>query len=100
MCIRGNKAYAARDYREAKGWYTAAIDAGGADHVLYTNRSATYAALKCWRASLADAEKVTDASERLEELYTGCQHTELQNNLSGCTAPQWCSWLLRVQPHN
>ena len=76
---QGNASFAAKDYASAIQHYTSAIEAakstGEKDgvHVLYSNRSASYAGMKDWEAALKDAEetipliprsqRVTDARE-------------------------------------
>ena len=60
---QGNASFAAKDYEKAIQHYTAAIEAakqsGESDgvHVLYSNRSASYAGMKNWDAALSDAEE-------------------------------------------
>ena len=55
---RGNKAFAAKDYDSAIGFFTQAIALDPQNHVLYSNRSAAHAGKKAWNAALEDAEKV------------------------------------------
>lgn len=57
---QGNKAYASQDYENAQRLYTAAIEEDSGNHVLYSNRSATHAALKDYTAALNDADKVIE----------------------------------------
>ena len=59
---QGSAAFAAKDYARAAELYSAALEAPDADaaqrHVLYSNRSASYAALKDWDRALEDGDKV------------------------------------------
>ncbi|XP_031390290.1 hsp70-Hsp90 organizing protein 1-like isoform X3 [Punica granatum] len=55
--VRGNAAYAKRDYRAAIRHYSDAIALDPDNHVLYSNRSAAYAALEQWTSALSDARK-------------------------------------------
>jgi len=53
----GNAAFSAQNYEEAVKHFTTAIGLDGNNHVLYSNRSAAYAAQKKYNEALADAEK-------------------------------------------
>ncbi|KAI9203058.1 uncharacterized protein BJ171DRAFT_460857 [Polychytrium aggregatum] len=53
----GNKAFSAKDYTTAIGHFSKAIEIDASNHVLYSNRSASYASLKQYTEALADAEK-------------------------------------------
>ncbi|CAH6720136.1 heat shock protein Sti1p [[Candida] jaroonii] len=53
----GNKYFAAKDFEKAIEYFTKAIDASPEpNHVLYSNRSASYASLKNFPKALEDAE--------------------------------------------
>jgi len=54
---QGNKAYENGNYEESIKWYGRAVDADPSDHVLYSNRSASYAALNQNQRALDDASK-------------------------------------------
>ncbi len=63
---KGNAAFSAKNFDEAIGHYTQAIEAAtdntaDAVHVLYSNRSACYSGLKQWEKALEDAEEVRAA---------------------------------------
>ncbi|TFL00643.1 hypothetical protein BDV98DRAFT_107946 [Pterulicium gracile] len=53
---KGNKAFAAKDYDTANEWFSKAIEADPSNHVLFSNRSACYAAKKNWGVALEDAK--------------------------------------------
>lgn len=57
----GNKHFAAKEYQQAIDSFTKAIDASPEpNHVLYSNRSASYASLKNFSKALEDAKKVIE----------------------------------------
>ncbi|CBF82501.1 hypothetical protein AN9124.2 [Aspergillus nidulans FGSC A4] len=56
----GNKAFAAKDYPTAVEKFTQAIELDSNNHVLYSNRSAVYAAQQEYEKALADAEKAVE----------------------------------------
>jgi stress-induced-phosphoprotein 1 len=53
---KGNEAFSAKNYPEAIEQFSKAIELDGSNHVLYSNRSACYAASSHWNEALADAE--------------------------------------------
>ncbi|KAL2824798.1 hypothetical protein BDW59DRAFT_147105 [Aspergillus cavernicola] len=53
----GNKAFSAKDYPTAIEKFTQAIALDSTNHVLYSNRSAVYAALSQYENALTDADK-------------------------------------------
>lgn len=55
----GNAAFAKKDFQDAIKYFTQAIEVSSADkaHVLYSNRSGSYASLKDWDHALEDAEE-------------------------------------------
>ncbi|KAL4993180.1 hypothetical protein BDV10DRAFT_179583 [Aspergillus recurvatus] len=56
----GNKAFAAKDYPTAIEKFTQAIELDSNNHVLFSNRSAVYAAQKEYEKALTDAEKAVE----------------------------------------
>lgn len=72
---QGNASFAAKDYDSAVKHYTDAIAAaeqsGEKDglHVLYSNRSASYAGLKNWDAALKDAESTIETNPTFAKGY-------------------------------
>lgn len=57
---RGNAAFSSGDYRAAVGHFSDAIALAPANHVLYSNRSASHASLHDYADALADAEKTVE----------------------------------------
>ncbi|KAJ1668337.1 Hsp90 cochaperone [Coemansia sp. RSA 1813] len=57
---KGNEAFAAGNYDEAIKLFTEAIEADPANHVLYSNRSASLSSLKKYDEALKDAEKTIE----------------------------------------
>lgn len=53
----GNAAFAAGRFAESVDAFTEAISVDSSNHILFSNRSASYASLKQWDAALADAER-------------------------------------------
>ncbi|EED21807.1 heat shock protein (Sti1), putative [Talaromyces stipitatus ATCC 10500] len=56
----GNKAFSAKDYTTAIDKFTQAIEIEPQNHVLYSNRSAVYAATHDYQKALDDANKATE----------------------------------------
>ncbi|KAL4951385.1 hypothetical protein BDW69DRAFT_39632 [Aspergillus filifer] len=56
----GNKAFSAKDYPTAIDKFTQAIELDSNNHVLYSNRSAVYAAQQKYEQALTDAEKAIE----------------------------------------
>ncbi|KAL4801958.1 hypothetical protein BDV18DRAFT_147900 [Aspergillus unguis] len=56
----GNKAFSAKDYPTAIEKFTQAIELDSNNHVLYSNRSAVYAAQRNYEKALADADKAVE----------------------------------------
>ncbi|EEB08559.1 chaperone activator Sti1 [Schizosaccharomyces japonicus yFS275] len=54
---QGNAAFAKKDFETAIDFFTQAINVDPNNHVLYSNRSASYASLKKYDDALKDAEK-------------------------------------------
>jgi len=57
---QGNKAFAAKDWETAIGYFTEAIGSDPQNHILYSNRSAAKAGKKDYTKALEDAEKVNE----------------------------------------
>ncbi|OLY81797.1 Heat shock protein sti1-like protein [Smittium mucronatum] len=53
----GNKAFSSGDYQDAIKQFSAAIELDPENHVLYSNRSGAYAAIKDYEAALSDSDK-------------------------------------------
>ncbi|KAJ1485761.1 hypothetical protein T484DRAFT_1566284, partial [Baffinella frigidus] len=53
----GNDAFREKRYPEAIEFYTQAIGADSANHVLYSNRCACFVALAEYKSALSDADK-------------------------------------------
>ncbi|KAL4878292.1 hypothetical protein BJY04DRAFT_196209 [Aspergillus karnatakaensis] len=56
----GNKAFSAKDYPTAIEKFTQAIELDASNHVLFSNRSAVYAAQGKYEEALTDAEKAVE----------------------------------------
>mmetsp|Transcript_1839 Transcript_1839/g.4099 ORF Transcript_1839/g.4099 Transcript_1839/m.4099 type:complete len:571 (+) Transcript_1839:111-1823(+) len=54
---KGNAAFSAKNFPEAIDWFTQGINVDGNNHVLYSNRSASYAGLQQYDKALEDAKK-------------------------------------------
>ncbi|GAA0157068.1 hypothetical protein LIER_14412 [Lithospermum erythrorhizon] len=57
---KGNAAFAAGNFQEAIQHFTEAINLSPSNHVLYSNRSASYASLSQYSQALTDAQKTVD----------------------------------------
>ncbi|KAI9505125.1 Hsp90 cochaperone [Coemansia spiralis] len=57
---KGNEAFSAGNHDEAIKLFTQAIELDPANHVLYSNRSASYSSLKRYDEALKDAEKTIE----------------------------------------
>jgi stress-induced-phosphoprotein 1 len=55
----GNKAFAAGDHPTAIQYFSQAIERDSSNHVLFSNRSASYASLKDYELALQDADSTT-----------------------------------------
>jgi len=53
---QGNQAFKDGKYDEAVNFYTSAINLAPNDHILYSNRSGSYASLAKYQEALEDAE--------------------------------------------
>lgn len=58
---QGNKAFAAKDWETAIGYFAKAIELDPQNHILYSNRSAAEAGKKDYTQALEDAEKVIES---------------------------------------
>ncbi|CEP20227.1 STI1 [Cyberlindnera jadinii] len=68
---QGNTAFAAKDFQKAIDLFTKAIDASTApNHVLYSNRSASYASLKQFDKALEDAQKTVEINPTWAKGYS------------------------------
>lgn len=60
---QGNKHFAAKEFEQAIEYFTKAIDASPTpNHVLFSNRSASYASLKNYKNALEDANSCVEAN--------------------------------------
>ena len=69
---RGNKAFESQDYKTALDLYTKAIEVDEKNHTLYSNRSATFAAIKEWQKALTDAEKTIALNDKWPKVRALC----------------------------
>src|SRR5690349_13665618 len=56
----GNQAFSAKNFEEAVLQFSKAIEVDPGNHVLYSNRSASYASLKQYDKALDDANKTVE----------------------------------------
>lgn len=80
---KGNKAFSAGDFDEAIDHFTDAIKLAPENHVLYSNRSASYASLHRYQEALDDAKKTVELKpdwpkgySRLGAAYQGLRDYE------------------------
>ncbi|KAG7096593.1 hypothetical protein E1B28_004012 [Marasmius oreades] len=66
---QGNKAFAAKDWDKAIDLFTQAIAIDPKNHVLYSNRSASYAGKKVWTSALKDAEQCIEVNPQWSKGY-------------------------------
>ncbi|KAF0358385.1 stress-inducible protein [Gigaspora margarita] len=57
---KGNQAFSAKEYEKAIEFFSKAIDVDPSNHVLYSNRSASYSSLKQYDKALEDANKTVE----------------------------------------
>ncbi|KAJ1472225.1 hypothetical protein T484DRAFT_1915103 [Baffinella frigidus] len=69
---KGNAAFQAKDYTTAVWWFTKAIAADGANHVLFSNRSAAFAGLAQWDKALGDADMCISLKPDWGKGYARC----------------------------
>lgn len=67
---KGNEAFKAQKFDEAIEHFTNAINADPSNHVLYSNRSASYASLHKYGEALKDAEKCIELSSAWGKGYS------------------------------
>ncbi|CAI2165459.1 2680_t:CDS:10 [Funneliformis geosporum] len=67
---QGNKSFAAKDYDKAIELFTKAIELDPSNHVLYSNRSASYASLKKYDKALEDANKTVELKKDWAKGYS------------------------------
>ncbi len=70
MKTQGNKAFTTKDYERAIELFTKAIELDPTNHVLYSNRSASYASLKQYDKALEDADKTIELKGGWAKVYT------------------------------
>ena len=70
MKAKGNAAFAAADYSQAVASFTAAIEIDADNHILYSNRSAAYAAQKAYPEAITDAEKAISLNPQWSKGYS------------------------------
>ncbi|KAK7406227.1 hypothetical protein VNO78_07847 [Psophocarpus tetragonolobus] len=76
---KGNAAFSSGDYAAAIRHFSDAIDLAPTNHVLYSNRSASYASLKRYSEALADAKKTVELKPDWSKGYSrlGAAHLGL-----------------------
>jgi len=65
----GNKAFAAKEYKEAISYYTEAIQLDPKNHIYYSNRSACYVSLEQWAEAAFDAKECLKLSPNFLKAY-------------------------------
>lgn len=66
----GNAAFGQKNYEEAIGHFTKAIELDPSDHVFFSNRSACYASLARYEEALADATKCIELNRSFTKGYS------------------------------
>eukprot|EP00672_Neobodo_designis_P022687 CAMPEP_0174832662 /NCGR_PEP_ID=MMETSP1114-20130205/3788_1 /TAXON_ID=312471 /ORGANISM="Neobodo designis, Strain CCAP 1951/1" /LENGTH=568 /DNA_ID=CAMNT_0016066523 /DNA_START=41 /DNA_END=1747 /DNA_ORIENTATION=- len=66
---KGNEHFSAKNFPEAIEAFTKAIELDGSNHVLYSNRSASYASLNQYGEAKADAEKCVSLNPQWAKGY-------------------------------
>lgn len=76
---KGNAAFSARQFEEAIKFFSEAIDLAPTNHVLYSNRSASYASLHRYSDALSDAKKTVELKPDWSKGYSrlGAAHLGL-----------------------
>ncbi|KAL4283831.1 hypothetical protein GQ457_16G026490 [Hibiscus cannabinus] len=76
---KGNAAFSSGDFNTAVKHFTDAINLSPTNHVLYSNRSASYASLHQYDAALSDAKKTVDLKPDWSKGYSrlGASHLGL-----------------------
>ncbi|CAG8485006.1 3046_t:CDS:10 [Acaulospora colombiana] len=67
---QGNAAFSAKEYAKAIELFTKAIELDPSNHVLYSNRSASYASLKQYDKALEDANKTIELKKDWAKGYS------------------------------
>ncbi|CCH44638.1 Heat shock protein [Wickerhamomyces ciferrii] len=67
---QGNAAFAAKDYEKAIEFFSKAIEIAPTNHVLYSNRSASFASLKQFDKALQDAQKTIEINPTWAKGYS------------------------------
>ena len=90
---QGNAAFKAKNFEEAIGFYTQAIEENPSDHTIYGNRSAAYYTLKKYDEALGDADKCIEIKDDWSKGYQrramalqakGDLDTAIENYRIGC----------------
>lgn len=66
---KGNEAFSAKNFPEAIECFSKAIELDASNHVLYSNRSASYASLNKYEEALTDAEKCVSLNPQWAKGY-------------------------------
>lgn len=87
---QGNEYFSAKKFNEAIESFTSAIELDGSNHVLYSNRSASYASLQQWPQALADAQKCVELNSSWAKGYIrlGAAFHGLRNHAEALKAYQ------------
>lgn len=67
---QGNAAFAAKDFEKAIDYFSKAIEAAPTNHVLYSNRSASFASLKQFDKAFQDAQKTIEINPTWAKGYS------------------------------
>lgn len=67
---QGNAAFAAKDFEKAIYYFSKAIEAAPTNHVLYSNRSASFASLKQFDKAFQDAQKTIEINPTWAKGYS------------------------------
>lgn len=67
---QGNAAFAAKDFEKAIEFFSKAIEAAPSNHVLYSNRSASFASLKQFDKAFQDAQKTIEINPSWAKGYS------------------------------
>jgi len=70
MKAQGNAAFAAKDFEKAIEYFSKAIEAAPTNHVLYSNRSASFASLKQFDKAFEDAQKTIEINPTWAKGYS------------------------------
>jgi len=96
---KGNSAFSAKNYQEAIQHFTEAIELDPSNHILYSNRSASYNALNQYEKALEDANKTISLKSDWSKGYLRQANALFgQNKLD--EAQQACTTGLKYEPDN